>query len=75
MSYKCVLDSISKVVVNIIMLEDGAEWTPPEGQELAPQHNANIGDTWDGEKFIPPIHVQEYIESLSNSGAEPDVIA
>jgi hypothetical protein len=54
MAHKCLLDSATKVVVNVIELEDGAIWTPPLGMELAPQHDGAIGDTWDGTQFVKP---------------------
>lgn len=55
MTKKCVIDSLTKVVVNIIELEDGVLWSPPEGNELAPQHDGNIGDTWNGTQFVSPV--------------------
>lgn len=55
MTKKCVIDSSTKVVVNIIELEDGVLWSPPEGNELAPQHDGNIGDTWNGTQFVSPV--------------------
>lgn len=61
MSHKCLLDSSTKVVINVIALEDGAVWTPPEGTELAPQHDGDIGDTWDGAQFVPPPPVVEEV--------------
>lgn len=61
MSHKCILDSVTKVVVNVIELEDGANWSPSNGTEFAPQHNGNIGEIWDGEKFIKPV-IEEDIQ-------------
>lgn len=73
MSYKCILDSATKVVVNVILLEDGVEWSPPEGQEIAPSSDGSIGDTWDGEKFVaPPMPVQS--DPLEADGTAPNVI-
>lgn len=74
MSHKCLLDSATKVVVNVIELEDGANWSPPEGFELAPQHDGNIGDTWDGTKFVPPPPPAEGIAPLDANGSAPNVI-
>lgn len=66
MAHKCLLDSTSKVVVNVIELEDGAVWTPPAGMELAPQHDGGIGDTWDGTQFVkPPVPVDETVQPLT----------
>lgn len=52
MAIKCILDSATKKVINIIELEENAKWHPSSGTELAPQHDGNIGDTWDGIKFV-----------------------
>lgn len=66
MAHKCLLDSATKVVVNVIELADGAVWTPPAGMELAPQHDGGIGDTWDGTQFVkPPEPVDETAQPLS----------
>ena len=72
---KCILDSVTKVVVNVIELEEGAVWTPPAGTELAPQHDGNMFDTWDGTKFVAPvteITPQQDINTIS--GIAPNVI-
>jgi len=68
MTQKCLLDSTTKIVVNVIELEDGAQWTPPAGTELAPQHDGGIGDTWDGTQFVKPPEpeiVDETLQPLS----------
>lgn len=71
MATKCLLDSSTKVVVNIIVLEDGAVWTPPSGTELAPQHDGGIGDTWDGTQFVkPPEPVEEVVQPTSTGTQE-----
>jgi len=71
MAHKCLLDSATKVVVNVIELEDGAVWTAPEGTELAPQHNGGIGDTWDGAQFVkPPAPVDDTVQPISTGTQE-----
>lgn len=75
MAHKCLLDSATKVVVNVIELEDGAVWTAPEGTELAPQHDGNMLDTWDGTQFIPPVYEIVQGQDLETmSGSAPNVI-
>ena len=74
MTHKCLLDSATKIVVNVIELEDGADWVPFGGMELAPQHDGGIGDTWDGAKFVRPV-AEALVEELnSTEGQAPDVI-
>ena len=46
---KSVVRKSDGVVVNIIEIEDGANWEPPEGCEL--MDGGEIGDVWDGVKF------------------------
>lgn len=73
MAHKCLLDSATKVVVNVIELEDGVMWTPPAGTELAPQHDGGIGDTWDGTQFVKPV-VEPPVESVITEEQAPNVI-
>ena len=72
MAHKCLLDSATKVVVNVIELEEGAVWMPPTGTELAPQHDGAIGDTWDGAQFVKPVIELPVIETVP--GQAPNVI-
>lgn len=74
MTHKCILDSATKVVVNVILLEDGVEWSLPDGHEFAPQHDGNMGDTWDGSKFVAPVEVPVVREELQAPGTAPNVI-
>lgn len=49
---KAVVGLASGKVVNVIEIEEGAKWSPPEGCAL--MDGGEIGDTWDGKKFIKP---------------------
>lgn len=62
MAHKCLLDSASKVVINVIELEESVQWIAPEGTELAPQHDGSVGDIWNGTQFIKPIVEQVQLE-------------
>lgn len=71
MSYKCVINSTTKIVENVIVLAGNATWTPPQGYEFAPKHDGNIGDLWDGTNFVAPVVIDPTLEA---PGEEPDVI-
>jgi hypothetical protein len=51
MSHTPILDG--NIVVNVIALEDGAIWQPPEGQSIGTP-GGRIGDTWDGTQYVSP---------------------
>ena len=71
MTHKCLLNSATKVVINVIELADGVVWTPPAGTELAPQHDGAIGDTWNGAQFVrPPEPVDETVQPISSGTQE-----
>ena len=43
----------NNTVENIIVLKEGANWTPPDGFICTPlQVSFGIGDTWDGANFV-----------------------
>ena len=50
----CVLDSETKKVISRIVLNSVEEWIPVDGQELAPQHDGEIGWTWSGNSWDVP---------------------
>ena len=75
MATKCIINSATKIVENVIVIEDGVEWSAPHGFEIAPNNTGNIGDTWDGEKFVSPIVPEESVDVNAASGSAPDVIA
>lgn len=43
-------------IANVILLEDGAVWTPPAGHTVVddPDGKASPGGDWDGVMFTPP---------------------
>jgi hypothetical protein len=42
-------------VVNVVVLEAGSDWAPPQGFIIVPlTGTAGIGWTWDGTQFIAP---------------------
>ncbi len=43
----------TNIVDNVIVLEEGAQWTPPSDMHLVPlEPQFGAGDTWDGTSFI-----------------------
>ena len=55
MSRKAIVDS-KGLVVNVIVIEDGANWSPPDGCVLvAAETGGGVGDTWDGKRFVVPV--------------------
>lgn len=43
-----------ELVISVIMLDFGADWTPPEGTIIIPSETAGIGDTYANGVFTPP---------------------
>ena len=49
---KALIENTTGLVVN--MVEAGADWKPPVGHAVIAPGTGNIGDTWDGAKFVTP---------------------
>ena len=73
MTHKCVVSVETNLVVNVIVLEDSAVWTPPQNTFVLSRGDGKIGDTWDGEKFISPL-TEEQIALNTTQGEAPNVI-
>lgn len=54
MSRYAVIDQTTKTVTNVVEIEAGATWAPPEGHVIRKSDIANPGDRWDGRKFVRP---------------------
>ena len=70
-----VINTETNIVQNIIALEEGAEWSPPQGHFIVPYTTAvSPGDTWNGAEFIPqpPPPVETIVETTP--GSTPNVI-
>ena len=50
----CLLNSITKEVINVVSLNSPAEHNPIPGVEIAPQHDGNIGWIWNGSGWTDP---------------------
>lgn len=50
---KALIETNTGKVVNIIEIETETNWQPPIGHAIRDADNANLGDTWDGIKFVP----------------------
>lgn len=63
----CILNSLSKQVENIIMLDTLENFVPYKaGIELAPQHDGEIGWTWSEEGWITPVSPEPTLEERQN---------
>lgn len=69
MNYALVNTS-NNTVENVIVLEDSAAWSPPDGFIVVPLiDNFTIGDTWDGSQFgknqfILPESISEGVQNV-----------
>ena len=48
---KTIIDLNTGVVTNVIEMEDGANWSPPEGQIIGTD-GGEIGQMWNGTEYI-----------------------
>lgn len=48
------IDIATNKVVNIIVLAEGSNWTPPNGHTLG-DFGGDIGDFWDGTQYVKPL--------------------
>lgn len=62
-----IIDSKTRVVVNMITLREDSRWSPPEGKEVSPvQDGAKVGatllpdNTWDYTTLPPPPSRPDY---------------
>jgi len=69
------------LVINVIELEEGANWSPPTGYILLDatiSQTTDIGDTWDGLKVTKPVAVILPLTpdpAIAISSAAADVVA
>jgi len=54
MARNALIETATGLVVNVIELEPGANWTPPVGQEVVDALDATEGSVWDGSSFSQP---------------------
>ena len=52
MARYALINDATKVVVNVIELEVGANWAPPEGHSVVKSNKAGPGDTYVNRKFV-----------------------
>lgn len=53
---RATLIDLNGLVVNVIIIGEG--WNAPDGFTLGPD-GGQIGDTWDGEKYVRPVVVED----------------
>ena len=54
---KAIIATATGLVVNVIELKAGANWTPPDGCEVRSAGKCGPGWSWDGQRFLPPAPV------------------
>jgi len=50
---KALID-VNNLVVNTVVVEDGAVWSPPQGLTAIDGLDGEVGDTWNGSAFVTP---------------------
>lgn len=60
----CLLNSITKEVVNVVSLDTPEDHNPTPGIEVAPQHDGDIGWIWNGNGWYNPNEKQPTEEEI-----------
>lgn len=66
----CLLDTITKKVINVVSLNSPEEHNPTPGIEVAPQHDGDIGWTWNGTGWDTPQTPEPTLEELAEKQRE-----
>ena len=82
MAKRALVDSKANKVVNVIELEDDANWEPPKGHYLLDKLtslDAATGDIWDGVELTrpiitPPVLPRDLIAEIDEMKADLDKI-
>jgi hypothetical protein len=66
----CLLDTVTKKVINVVSLDRPEDHNPTPGIEVAPQHDGDIGWTWTGSGWDYPQPPAPTIEQLEEKQRE-----
>jgi hypothetical protein len=66
----CLLDTVTKKVINVVSLNSPEEHNPTPGIEVAPQHDGDIGWTWTESGWVYPQPPEPTLEELAEKQRE-----
>lgn len=60
----CLLNSVTKQVINVVSLDKPEDHNPTPGIEVAPHHDGDMGWVWNGSGWNKPEEPQPTLEEL-----------
>ena len=72
-----IINGQTNIVTNTVVLEDGAQWTPPSGDYIVNITDTEVGINWVynpiTKQWTPPATLESNL-STDQTGSQPDVI-
>lgn len=73
-----VIDDVTNIVVNTVLLDEGVQWTPPDNDYLVDITNLEVGINWtynpQTKEWTPPPNPEPVVSVDETSGSAPNVI-